>query len=121
VRVLGEWDWSERPVAVLSVPSRRHPQLVESVARGLADAGRLPYLGTLAHAGGGPSGEPGGNSAWRLSGVWQRFAVEVPLPDGPILLVDDLVDSRWTLTVAARALRQAGATAVLPFALALRA
>ncbi|WP_349899882.1 RecQ family ATP-dependent DNA helicase [Parafrigoribacterium soli] len=121
VRVLGEWDWSERPVAVMSVPSRRHPALVESVAQGLADAGRLPYLGALAHVGGGPNGEPGGNSAWRLSGVWQRFAVDVPLPDGPILLVDDLVDSRWTLTVAARALRQAGATAVLPFALAVRA
>jgi ATP-dependent DNA helicase RecQ len=35
-----------------------------------------------------------------------------------VLLVDDLVDSRWTVTVAARALRFAGADAVLPFALA---
>ena len=38
---------------------------------------------------------------------------------GPVLLVDDLVDSRWTVTVAARALRRAGAPAVLPFALAI--
>jgi ATP-dependent DNA helicase RecQ len=121
VRVLGEWDWAERPVAVVSVPSRRHPQLVDSVARGFADAGRLPYLGPLALLNGGPSGEPGGNSAYRLSSVWDRFGVEAQLPDGPILLVDDLADSRWTLTVAARALRLAGATAVLPFALALRA
>jgi len=37
---------------------------------------------------------------------------------GPILLVDDRADSRWTLTVAARQLRLAGAPAVLPFALA---
>jgi ATP-dependent DNA helicase RecQ len=120
VRVLGEWSWDERPAAVMSVPSRRHPQLIDSIARGLAEAGRLPYLGPLALATGGPTGEPGGNSAWRLSGVWERFSVDVELPDGPILLVDDLVDSRWTLTVAARALRLAGATAVLPFALALR-
>jgi ATP-dependent DNA helicase RecQ len=120
VRVLGEWSWDERPAAVMSVPSRRHPQLIDSVARGLAEAGRLPYLGPLALANGGPTGEPGGNSAWRLSGVWERFSVDVELPDGPILLVDDLVDSRWTFTVAARALRLAGATAVLPFALALR-
>jgi len=42
------------------------------------------------------------------------------VPAGPLLLVDDLADSRWTLTVAARALRQAGATDVLPFVLALR-
>ena len=42
------------------------------------------------------------------------------LPGGPVLLVDDLVDSRWTMTVAAREVRLAGASAVLPFALALR-
>jgi len=35
-----------------------------------------------------------------------------------VLLVDDLVDSRWTMTVAGRELRRAGASAVLPFALA---
>jgi ATP-dependent DNA helicase RecQ len=34
--------------------------------------------------------------------------------------VDDLADSRWTLTVAARLLRRAGASGVLPFVLALR-
>jgi ATP-dependent DNA helicase RecQ len=121
VRVLGDWNWSERPVAVVSVPSRRRPLLVESVARGFSEAGRLPYLGAMSLVGGGPSGEPGGNSAYRLASVWDRFsAAAIELPHGPILLVDDLVDSRWTMTVAARALRRAGASAVLPFALALR-
>ena len=36
------------------------------------------------------------------------------MPAGPVLLVDDLVVSGWTLTVAGVALREAGATAVLP-------
>ncbi|MDQ1577357.1 MAG: ATP-dependent helicase RecQ [Microbacteriaceae bacterium] len=121
VRVLGDWNWSERPVAVVSMPSRRHPLLIDSVARGVADAGRLPYLGAMSLVGDGPSGEPGGNSAYRLASVWDRFSPgEIELPTGPTLLVDDLVDSRWTMTVAARALRMAGASAVLPFALALR-
>ncbi|MCU1582123.1 MAG: recombinase RecQ [Microbacteriaceae bacterium] len=121
VRVLGDWNWSERPVAVVSMPSRRHPLLIDSVARGVADAGRLPYLGAMSLVGNGPSGEPGGNSAYRLASVWDRFSPgEIELPTGPTLLVDDLVDSRWTMTVAARALRMAGASAVLPFALALR-
>ena len=91
------------------------------MARGFADVGWLPYLGSLALLNGGSTGEPGGNSAYRLASVWDRFGVELQLPDGPLLLVDDLADSRWTLTVAARTLRLAGATAVLPFALALRA
>ena len=127
VRVLGEWPWEERPSAVVSVPSRSRPQLIASVANGLADAGRLPYLGSLELAGGGPTGGPGGNSAYRLGGVWNGFAVSPAVAaalgtlSGPVLLVDDLADSRWTITVASRLLRRAGAPGVLPFALALRA
>jgi len=99
--------------------------LVTSLAAALAQIGRLPLLGALDLAHGGPIGEPGGNSAFRLSGVWERFVVGPELAaalagvNGPVLLVDDLVSSRWTLTVAGRALRQAGVPAVLPFALAV--
>lgn len=121
VRVLAEWGWAERPTAVVSMPSRSRPQLVESLARGLADVGRLPYVGALAFAGGGPTGQPGGNSAFRLAGLWDRFSADgLDVPAGGVLLVDDQADSRWTLTVAARTLRAAGATDVLPFVLALR-
>ena len=126
IRVLGEWGWDERPAAVVSMPSRSHPLLVESVATALAGVGRLPYLGALDLVGDGPVGEPGGNSAYRLQSVWGGFAVGGELGSalsglsGPVLLVDDLVDSRWTLTVAARLLRQAGAAGVLPFALGVR-
>jgi ATP-dependent DNA helicase RecQ len=130
VRVLADWNWDERPVGIVAMPSRAHPLLVDSLARGLASAGRLPYLGALDLVGDGPIGEPGGNSAYRLSSVWNAFEVGPALTaaldnaNGPILLVDDLADSRWTLTVAARLLRRAAsagsATGVLPFTLALR-
>jgi ATP-dependent DNA helicase RecQ len=125
VQVLAGWGWQDRPVAVAAVPTRRRPYLVSSVARHLAERGRLAWLGPLAPVGGGPTGEPGGNSAFRLAGVWDAFEVPedmrrriVSLGAGPVLLVDDLIGSRWTLTVAGRALRLAGAGAVLPFALA---
>ncbi|MET4581200.1 ATP-dependent DNA helicase RecQ [Conyzicola nivalis] len=120
VRVLADWGWESRPAAIVSVPSRRHPLLVESIAQGLSAAGRLPYLGAMSLENGGPTGEAGGNSAYRLAGVWDRFG-SPELPESqPVLLVDDLVDSRWTITVAGRALRRAGASAVLPFVLAVR-
>jgi ATP-dependent DNA helicase RecQ len=125
VRVLADWNWEARPVAVVSLPSRGHPLLVDSVARGLAGAGRLPYLGALDYVV-PPAGGPGGNSAFRLAQVFGAFAVGPELAaaleahDGPVLLVDDLADSRWTLTVAARVLRQTGVPGVLPFALAVR-
>jgi len=127
-RVLGAWDWSQRPAAVVAMPSRRRPALVTGVAEGLARVGRLPYLGTLDLAHGGPTGGPGGNSAFRLAAVWQRIVVGpelrsrlAELGDAPVLLVDDLADSRWTMTVAGRELRLAGAGSVLPFAIALSA
>ncbi|WP_449407777.1 RecQ family ATP-dependent DNA helicase [Microbacterium maritypicum] len=121
VRVLAGWGWDERPVAVIAMPSRSRPLLVDSLARGIAEVGRLPYLGALAPVNGGPTGQPGGNSVFRLAGLWDRFGADgLDVPAGPVLLVDDLANSRWTLTIAARTLRRAGATAVLPFALALR-
>ncbi|WP_460461482.1 RecQ family ATP-dependent DNA helicase [Angustibacter peucedani] len=127
VGVLRDWPWAERPVAVVAMPSRRRPELVRSVAAAISERGRLPLLGQLDLVDGGPTGEPGGNSAFRLAGVWGRvevgpeLAAALAATHGPVLLVDDLVDSRWTLTVAAGALRRAGADDVLPFALAVAA
>ncbi|HLS24447.1 MAG TPA: DEAD/DEAH box helicase [Beutenbergiaceae bacterium] len=124
VQVLADWDWAQRPAGVVAMPSRARPKLIASVAEHISARGRLPFLGTLDLVDGGPTGEAGGNSAFRLAGVWQRFTVGPQLGEhlaelhGPVLLVDDLVDSRWTLTVAARELRLAGADAVLPLALA---
>ena len=122
-RALRDWPWAERPVAVVAVPSVARPQLVGSVAEGLARLGRLPLLPGLELAPGAPEQTQGGNSAFRLAAVWGRFLAPDALRDalsattGPVLLVDDLVDSRWTLAVASRELRRAGADAVLPFAL----
>jgi len=125
VRVLAEWGWTTRPVGIVTVPSRSRPTLVTSLAEQLGQIGRLPVLGSLEPVDGGPVGEPGGNSAYRLSGVWERLVVGPQLARalaevrGPVLLVDDVAHSRWTLTVAARALRQAGVEEVLPFVLGL--
>ena len=127
VQVLAQWGWEQRPVAIVSVPSRSRPQLVDSLARGLSDLGRIPYLGALLAPHGGPTGGPGGNSAFRLASVWDQFAVPpegaawFAANPGPVLLVDDFADSRWTLTEAGRVLREAGAGSVLPFVLALKA
>ncbi len=134
VQVLREWSGAEggtpwsgvgRPAAVVSIPSRSKPQLVESLAQGIAGIGRMPYLGQLQPQHGGPTGARGGNSAYRLAGVWDRLVVGPDLAQvlagtggQPVLLVDDLIDSRWTMTVSALALRQAGVGAVLPLALA---
>ena len=123
LQVLREWDWDERPVAVAWVPGLSRPRLVAALGEGLARAGRLRVLGPLGLAP-GAAPLPRANGTFRVRALWTRFHVtpqqEAVLPglSGPVLLVDDLVDSRWTMTVAGRLLKRAGARAVLPFALA---
>ncbi|GAA1174187.1 RecQ family ATP-dependent DNA helicase [Pseudonocardia alaniniphila] len=117
VRVLAGWGWAERPVGVVGIGSRTRPHQLDHLARRIAEIGRLPLLGSVVPA--GPRPGEHSNSAQRLAAVWPAF--EPPafaVPDGPVLLVDDVIDSGWTATVAARMLRRAGASAVLPFALA---
>ncbi|MEO6472368.1 MAG: RecQ family ATP-dependent DNA helicase [Aeromicrobium sp.] len=125
VRVLADWKWADRPTAIVQMPSRSRPLLIGSVAGWLSERGRLPLLGSLSLIGDGPRGEAGGNSAFRLANVWDQFTIGSELAESlavhrgePILLIDDRADSRWTITVAGRLLRENGASAVLPFALA---
>jgi ATP-dependent DNA helicase RecQ len=53
-----------------------------------------------------------------LDGV---FAIVNPLRKNPLLLIDDTVDSGWTMTVTGALLRQKGCTRVCPPALATSA
>jgi ATP-dependent DNA helicase RecQ len=123
-RVLKEWDWAERPVAVASVPSLGRPELVGSLAAAIAHAGRMEDLGPLRLDPSARSVGAARNSAFRLGQVFGRFGLTsaqqawLAADPGPVLLVDDLVDSRWTMTIAAMLFRSHGAPTVLPFALA---
>jgi ATP-dependent DNA helicase RecQ len=121
VGVLAKWEWGERPVGVVSVGSHRRPVLVRNIAERLAAVGRLPFLGTMELS--GPTGHRA-NSAQRLAQLTEVLTVPDDVAarlsevEGPVLLVDDQVDTGWTMTVAAKLLRDAGAASVLPFALA---
>ena len=126
VTVLAAWDWEDRPAAVAILPSQTRPLLIESLGRRIAAIGRLPYLGALAYTDGGP-GPRRHNSAQRLRSVWNALTVPEALAaalaalDGPVLLIDDRIETGWTITVAAKLLREAGAPAVLPLVLAVNA
>ncbi|MEQ4719953.1 RecQ family ATP-dependent DNA helicase [Nonomuraea sp. B19D2] len=122
VQVLSGWDWRERPVAVVNVPSATRPALVRGFAERLASVGRLAYLGELGYRAGSPGQQF--NSAKRVQAVRATLAMPRELGasiaqcGGPVLLVDDRVDTGWTMTLAAALVRHAGAPAVLPLALA---
>src|SRR5829696_3121721 len=116
VEVLRRWsrEWDERPAAVVPVPSRSRPRRVRGMAEHLAGVGRLPLVDAL-RVGGAPPADDAASSV-RVRQLLGTLALEPDsvLPDGPVLLVDDVARSGWTLTVAGALLRDGGAGPVLP-------
>ena len=111
------WQPEPAPTWVTAIPSLRHPALVGDYARRLADALGLPFHDVLAAAD-VPQQKAMQNSGQQLRNVAASLRVTGDCPTGPVLLVDDIVDSRWTLTYAGWLLRHHGAGPVHPFALA---
>jgi ATP-dependent DNA helicase RecQ len=122
----GSPDAQARPVGVVSMASRTRPRLIQTLAARIAEIGRLPLLGSVEYAGDVPR-VPRSNSAQRLKALDGALTVPSALAaalreaDGPVLLVDDMTETGWTLAVAARMLRKGGAKGVLPLVLAVQA
>ena len=120
--MLAAWDWEIRPTAVLGLDSVE-TSTADQLARceRLAQLGRLTNLGTLQYS---AHRRPvaAANSAYRVAALHDSWVVPDPATltgwSGPVLLVDDMTDTGWTLTMAARVLRGAGVEVVLPFAMA---
>jgi ATP-dependent DNA helicase RecQ len=100
------------------VPSPRYPTLVADFAGRLAARLGLPSHVSLAVQGQPPSQRTRNNSVQQAANALSAYAVTGAVAQAPVLLVDDLVHSQWTLTVAGMLLRRAGVEAVHPFALA---
>ena len=118
VELLRGWHQDPAPQWVTCIPSLRHPELVSGFAERLAAALGLPFRPILIKTENRPEQKKMENSAQQVANVWGSLALDDSPPTEPVLLVDDIVDSRWTLTVAARLLRSGGSGEVWPLALA---
>ncbi|MGP4000779.1 DEAD/DEAH box helicase [Streptomyces sp. 8N706] len=123
----GASDAPVRPVGVVTVASRSRPQLIRTLGERIAAVGRMPLLGSVSYADADVDTRvPRSNSAQRLRALHGALTVPPELSEalsetpGPVLLVDDLADTGWTLAVAARLLRRAGAEEVFPLVLAVQ-
>jgi ATP-dependent DNA helicase RecQ len=120
VQMIHDWEPEPTPTWVTAVPSLEHPTLVPDFARRLATKLGLPFIPALTQITKRPQQKTMENSAFQASNVFETLDVgATALPTGPVFLVDDVVDSGWTMTVAAWKLRSKGINAVWPIALAV--
>lgn len=108
----GQFTW------VTSVPSPRRPNLVANFAQRLADQLHLPYVDAVRVANPYPEQRTLNNSLLQLENIADAFEILSSVRRQPVLLVDDIVDSGWSMTLVGWLLREKGVSAVYPFVLA---
>jgi len=114
------WKPEPAPTWVTALPSNAKRGLVDGYARSLAHRLGLPYVEVLSVPAGAEPQKPMQNSAQQLRNAHLKLGIDgAAVPPGPVLLVDDIVDSGWTLTVAGWLLQTHGSGPVHPFALAV--
>ncbi len=116
--IANDWRPEPFPKFVAAVPSLRASTLVKDFAARLAHALQIPFADVIKKIKETKPQKEMANSAQQATNLLEAFAVIAPAPEGPCLLVDDIFDSRWTLTVIGYLLAKNGAAPVYPFTLA---
>lgn len=112
------WQPDPRPAWVTCIPSRLRPVLVPDCAHRLAAALHLPFHPVVVKTKDNEPQKTRQNHFHQCRNLDGVFRIDAPIPAGPVLLLDDVVDSGWTMTVVAALLRQSGCGPVWPVALA---
>lgn len=116
--MIAKWRPEPAPEWVTAIPSLKHPNIVPDFAKRLAAALQLPFYEVLTKTEDRQEQKSMANSSQQARNLDGSLApVGQPIPSGPVFLVDDIVNSRWTLTVAAWILRVGGSGEVWPVAL----
>lgn len=117
-RLIRHWWPDPAPMWLTCVPSATPPGRVPDFACRVALALDLEFHDVVRRVREGRQQKEMENSVQQVRNVEGAFEVTMPIPGGPVLLIDDIVDSRWTLTIVGQALLAAGSGPVYPFALA---
>lgn len=115
------WVPDPVPCWVACVPSLSNPNLVPDFARRVASALGIPFLDVVRKVRQNRPQKLMNNRFHQCRNLDGVFEIHGEVPQGPVLLIDDVVDSGWTLTIIAALLRHAGSGAVFPLALATTA
>lgn len=116
--IRGRWNLDPLPRWITCVPSKRHPLLVPDFARRLSHRLGIPFLPAIEKTRETEPQKRMENSAQQVRNLVGAFSVERGILAAPVILVDDVIDSGWTMTMLAALLRMSNSGPVFPFALA---
>lgn len=116
--IINSWDKEDGPTWVTSIPSLRRPELVKNFAMRVAKKLGIPYIEGIIKTEETDEQKTMKNSYQQAKNAINGFQVVNVIKDEPVLLIDDMVDSKWTLTVCGEMLRKNGSGKVYPFAIA---
>ena len=113
--LLGDLVKKEGITHLCAVPSIEGDR-IEIFAKDLAEALGIEYFSPLKRIASHPQKEME-NSMRKCANAYESFTLSGERVPRGVLLIDDVVDSRWTLSVCGHLLTVGGAMCVLPFAL----
>lgn len=117
--IKNKWNKETEPTWVTSVPSLRRPELVKSFARRVAEKLGVPYIEAIIKTQDTKEQKYMKNSYKQAENAQNGFDLaKVLIKNQPVLLIDDMVDSKWTMTICGEILRRNGSGEVYPFAIA---
>ena len=115
-KILSEFIKNNNIEWITPVTSKRHPKLVPDFAKRLADRLGIGYFEGIKKFN-AEEQKKFENSDGQYKNANDSFEI-IQVKKENILLVDDMVDSRWTFTVCAMKMREMGSGDIYPFALA---
>jgi ATP-dependent DNA helicase RecQ len=120
LQMISSWSPQPQPTWMACVPSLDNTELVPDFAARLAAQLGIPFMSCVKKIKSNRPQKEMQNSFQQARNLDGAFEVKVAeMPKGLVLLMDDMVDSGWTLTVIAALLREAGCPVVFPIVLAV--
>lgn len=115
--IINNWKNIDKLDYVVAVPSLRRSELVMSFAKRVAEKLGIKFIDVIKKSCDTPEQKTMENSNMQSKNAYRGFEVNGEI-NGNILLIDDMLDSGWTLTVCGALLKRNGVNKVYPYALA---
>lgn len=119
--IVERWKPEPFPEWVTCIPSNNHRTLVPDFAQRVANRLDIPFRPIIRKIEENSPQKLMQNRFHQCNNLDGVFCIDAITEAGSVLLIDDIVDSGWTLTVLSALLKQAESGAVFPLALATTA